>query len=206
MVTQAQLLHRDTRGAVMIEGLLVFPVLLLALAAVIEFGALVYRANQWGKALEIGARLASVSTPLLTDTAALTADYPIAEGGPVPLATPSAACGRGGPACDPVRLLRLVAGQDGLCAAETAGETPRGICDFARNFPADQLRITYTRTGQGIVQHSHLPALSIRLDIPPLQWPLPFLSKLLPQGSLAISIHPVTVMSEDLETCPNGCP
>lgn len=205
MVTRLRQLLHDQRGVALTEALLTFPLVLLALATLIEFGALVHRAGMQAKALEIGARLAAVSLPVLTDWSALTADFPVAEGGPLPLATVTLRCGRGSAPCDATRLTRLLRGSDGQCNA-AAGTSLRGMCDLVANFPVASLRVSYTRTGQGVVLHDRLPQTIVTLDLPAVAVELPLLSGLLGRNLLAIPVHPVTVMSEDLETCPDVCP
>ncbi|MEK6204123.1 MAG: pilus assembly protein, partial [Amylibacter sp.] len=49
-------------GVSLVEALITFPVLLLTIAVFVEFGFMVFQYNQTAKAVQLGARLASVST------------------------------------------------------------------------------------------------------------------------------------------------
>ena len=65
MVRPLSRFWRDTRGASLVEGLIAFPVIFLAITTLIEGGLALYQYNQVAKATAAGARLAAVSDPLL---------------------------------------------------------------------------------------------------------------------------------------------
>lgn len=197
-------LWRDQRGAVLIEGLIIFPVLMLTIAAFVNFALVMFKLNQTVKAQEIGARLLAVSDPVVTDISPLTADFGAEAGGPVPETPVSVSCGMGAAACDSTRLQRLMTGSDGFCGP-VAG-TLSGMCDFAPRLTADDVRITYHRTTLGYAGRTGLPVLVVTLEIRPLDLGLPLLGRLIGRERLELPVKPVTVMGEDLTSCKNACP
>ncbi len=77
--------YRSEDGTSLVEGLLVFPLVLLTFSAFIEFTFAMYQWNQTVKAIQFGARKAAVLNPVVADyTATMSADLGGAEGGPMP--------------------------------------------------------------------------------------------------------------------------
>jgi hypothetical protein len=196
---------REESGAVLIEGLIIFPVLLLTIAAFIDFAVVMYKMNQTLKAQEIGARLLAVSDPVVTDFATLIADFGVEEGGAVPDTPLAVSCGMGAAACDPVGLQRLMSGSDGVCAPDHGGGVA-GICDFAPRLTANDVRITYHRTALGYVGRNAPPVVLITLETRPIDLGLPLLGALIGRERLELPVKPVTVMGEDLTSCKHACP
>ena len=59
----------DQRGISLTETLLIMPIVILILAVMVEAGVAVFQWNQATKSMQIGARLAAVSSPVVGDTA-----------------------------------------------------------------------------------------------------------------------------------------
>lgn len=191
----------ESSGIVMTETLLILPIMLLVWAAVIEFGFLMYQWNQAVKAMQVGARLAAVSTPV-ADISSLVPTG--AAGDPVPVSTASVTCGAGVMACDATELNRLVTGGDGLCGSTANGLI--GVCDVASFISANSLRITYHRSGLGYIGRPFGPVLTVTLEARNLNFDFLFLDNLIPGlGSIAIPTHPVSITSEDLSDCDGAC-
>ena len=53
----------DTDGVTFVEGLLVFPIMVLAISVCVEFGYAMYQMNMAAKAMELGVRRLIVSEP-----------------------------------------------------------------------------------------------------------------------------------------------
>ena len=191
--------HQD--GAVLVEGLVVFPLLLLAFAAFFEFGYAVFQWNQTVKALQAGARHLAVSQPL-TPLGALTADYTGTGPDPVPADILSVSCGDGVTACSPAELNRLIFGADADGTDDscdhTVFNTIPGMCDFNDRIGTDNVKVTYYRAGLGYEERPYGPVVTIRLEVKDLPFDLPLVGALLGLGTFPIPASPVTITSEDL--------
>jgi len=200
---------QDERGISMVEALMVMPIVMLVLVAMIEFGTAVLQWNQATKAVQIGARLAAVSSPITGDVAydGLVADHAgIPEGDPTPSASVSVSCGAGTTACDATRLARLLDGGDGSCVP--SGElSMMGMCDFAPFISAENVRVTYYRSGLGYVGRPFGPVSTITVELRQLTFDFLFADKLIPGlTSLTIPAQPVSITSEDVNNCRDACP
>ncbi|ANT63763.1 hypothetical protein AYJ57_25165 (plasmid) [Salipiger sp. CCB-MM3] len=195
----------DTSGLAMTEMLIIFPVFMVIVGAMIEFGALMFQWNQTVKGMQLGARLAAVSTPL-TDISSLNSfETAVSQGDPTPNEALAISCGAGTTACDATELGRLLNGGD-ACGAFTTGLV--GVCDVAPFIGAENLRVTYYRSGLGYVGRPFGPVLSITLEVRNLNFDFFLLDDLIPGlGQIAIPAHPVTITSEDMSSCadPEDC-
>jgi len=193
---------RDQRGVTLTEGLITFPLVLLMFAAFIEFGYAMSQWNQTVKALQYGARLAAVSNPLTTDFNAV---FPISASNPLDngKAAPNNAaiystCGPALANCT-AEVNRIVLGGDGLCGV-TGDPTP-GICDLNWRIQPANLVVTYQRSGLGYWGRPDGPVLTMRMEVRNVTFDLPVLGALLGLNDITIPAHPVTLPTEDLETC-----
>lgn len=196
---------KGEQGSVLIEGLIVFPLLMLVFATMVEFGVTVFQYNQTAKAMQLGARLAAVSDPLLPSMSEFTEDYPDQQGGPTPTDAVSVSCGAGATPCDATRMARLVRGSDGVCDPNYGTSLP-GVCDFNPRIGADNLLITYSRSGLGYVGRPDGPVVTVTLESRNLEFATFFLGPLLGIAQITIPAQPVTVTSEDLSSCKSICP
>ncbi len=191
----------------MIEGLIVFPLVLLTLAAFVEFGYAVFQWNQTVKALQAGARHAAVSDPLIGDMSVFNGAG--VAGDPVPATVVSASCGAGTTACGADEMNRLIFGAnptgvtDDTCGNPSANSIP-GMCDFNSRIGADNVLVTYYRAGLGYEGRPDGPVLTIRLEVKDITFDLPIIGALLRLNQLTIPAHPVTITSEDLCSA-NSC-
>lgn len=205
MVGRRRNFWREGSGTALIEGLLVFPLVLLTFASLIEFGFAVFQWNQTAKALQLGARLAAVSNPLVEDMTPLVDDYPTEEGAAPPDATVSVSCGAGTTACAETEINRLVFGSDGICDP-SFGTTKPGMCDFNGRIRPENIRITYARSGLGYVGRPGGPVVTVTIALSGLTFDFFFLGRLLGLDSFEIPAFPVTITGEDMNSCQNECP
>lgn len=145
--------RKDERGISFTEGLLIMPIVLAILTMMVEAGVAVFQWNQATKAVQIGARLAAVSSPIVGDTAydALEADWvTLNEGDPVPGTVLSVSCGPGAAPCDSGRIARLLTGSDTSCdpTITNLGDVI-GMCDVANFIGVNNVLVTYYRSGLG---------------------------------------------------------
>ncbi|MCA1405871.1 pilus assembly protein [Ensifer sp. IC3342] len=210
MVTSRQRVsfRQDESGIALSEALITFPLVLLVFAALVEFGFAMSQWNQTVKALQYGARLATVSDPLTSnfdDIFPTDADDPLDNGTATPNdATVSSTCGPNLANCS-AALSRIVTGSDGVCGPVTAGR--RGMCDLnwsineKHRITPDKLVVTYQRSGLGYWGRPNGPVLTMRLEVRGITFDLPILGGLLGLDGIPIPAHPVTITTEDLKTC-----
>lgn len=197
---------RQQEGTAMVEGLIVFPLVLLTFAAFFEFGYAVFQWNQTVKALQAGARHIAVSDPLISDLSVF--DGTGDAGDPVPDAVVSASCGAGTTPCVPAEMNRLIYGAnadgtDDKCG-NAAENTIPGMCDFNTRIGVNNVLATYYRAGLGYEGRPDGPVLTIRLEVKDLTFDLPLVGALLSLDTITIPAHPVTITSEDL-CSTNSC-
>ncbi len=194
---------QDQYGVTLTEGLITLPLVLLVFAAFVEFGYAMSQWNQTVKALQFGARLAAVSDPLTEDFADVfptDADDPLDNGDATPNdAAISSTCGRPALANCSDELNRVVMGSDGQCGV--TGDPNPGICDLNWRIQPENLVVTYQRSGLGYWGRPNGPVLTMRLEVRDVTFDLPLLGALLGLDQIEVPAHPVTLTTEDLETC-----
>lgn len=196
-------LWRDRSGISLTEGIIAFPVIFLAVCAFIELGVALFQYNQTAKAVQVGARLAAVSDPLIS-LAPMVARYGTAQAGTaVPDDNFSISCGAGAAACVPARLNRLVGGTNTSCNARLETGV-MGMCDVNPLIRSGNVRVTYQSTGLGYVGRPYSPVVSVRVELVNLKFDFFLLGALLGLNNLSIPSQAVTVTSEDLSTPPLG--
>lgn len=200
MVRRAISFRRNEDGATLVEGLIVFPIILLTFATFIEFGVAMVQWNQTVKAMQYGARVLAVSDPLV-DLSVFESgpDYPTVEGGPIPFDPENpflVSCGAGAVACDEAGINRLVFGGDEAC--DPSAGTRLGMCDLNGLIRPRNIRVTYYRSGLGYVGRPAGPVVSITVETRDLSFDFFFLAALLGLENITIPAHPVTITSEDL--------
>jgi hypothetical protein len=201
MVGRARGFRGSDEGATLVEGLIVFPIILLTFATFIEFGVAMVQWNQTVKAMQYGSRMLAVSDPLAIDLAEyFEADYLPAEGGPItgevdPVVCTTAGCAPG-LELNQAGLNRLVFGSDGVCNPSAGNRL--GMCDLNRLIRPENIRVTYYRSGLGYVGRPDGPVLSITIETRDLTFDFFFLGALLGLDQIDIPAHPVTITSEDL--------
>ncbi len=194
--------RQDESGVAMTEALITFPIVMLMFATFIEFGYAMSQWNQTVKALQYGARLAAVSDPLTSDFDAVfptEAANPLNNGNATPNdATISSTCGPNLSNCS-AELSRIVLGSDGACGV--AGDPLPGICDINWRIEPENLVVTYQRSGLGYWGRPEGPVLTMRLEVRDVTLELLFLGPLLGFDEIDVPAHPVTITTEDLQTC-----
>lgn len=199
--TSSKRFAHDDRGIVLLEALLVVPILLLILAAMIEFSMMMMQWNRASKALQVGARLATVSAPLI-DISSLDT-YATGTTGAAPPTTTylTVRCGYGTTPCDATQLTRIYAGQDTTCDQQGLP----GICDFAPFINRENLLFSYHRSNLGYVGRPSGPVLTVTVELRNETFDFLILDNILsffvplggPSG-IAIPSYPVSLTSEDL--------
>ncbi|MEY4696811.1 MAG: hypothetical protein RIT14_1239 [Pseudomonadota bacterium] len=202
MVSLIRRLRERDEGISMVEGLIVFPLVLLTIVTFVELGFAVFQWNQATKAVNIGARLAAVSDPVATTAAyAALADPVGSVAGSPPAVGASVTCSgvAGAAACDSAKIARLVRGSDGQCSPDIDGGVA-GMCDVDRWISPDNVRVTYARAGLGYNGHPNGPVVTATVELEDLTFKFFLVGALLGLDSIPIPAQPVTVTGEDMSS------
>lgn len=197
----------DETGAVMAEFTLVITLLLTLVLGFVDFGHAFYQWNAANKAVQVGARLAAVSSPVAGGLAleALTPASSSDIGSPVESGTYHYTCSANAarvPSC---------ACTSGSCAGLTAsqgafdlildGDARRpGMLDFFPGLDPENLRIEYVATGLGYWTRPGGAVPTIRISIENQPFQFFFLGGLLGFANITMPNMLSTITGEDLST------
>lgn len=176
---------KDSSGAALTEGLIVFPLMLLSIIACVEFSYGMFQWNQAAKAMQLGARKAVVSDPLTNDFADVFA-FDDSIGGTVVVADPTrqSVCVAGGDNCNAAALAPIIAFMQG----------------FNPNITAQNLRITYQHNGLGYEGRPGGPVVSVKFELTNLPLDLPLIGVFLNIANIVYPPFPVSATTEDLNS------
>ncbi|WP_027162256.1 TadE/TadG family type IV pilus assembly protein [Mesorhizobium sp. WSM1293] len=202
----------DEAGAVMVEATISMVLLLVLTLGFVDFGYAWYQWNAAAKAVEIGARMASISTPVAPQiTGAGVATIP---GNPVPVGNYDYTCNGATSACTcvgsgcvagtftPANFNRVFRGDAvgvGTCPALAAGQRP-GMCHFFSRLQPSNIIIKYTATGLGYQTRASGSVPTITVSLQNMSFQFFFLSGLLGFNNIAMPSMLSTVTGEDMKS------
>lgn len=191
--------YGDEAGISLTEGLIVFPILVLSISAIFEFGYAMHQFNASAKALQLAVRLAAVSDPVAPgfSISAIPSDKslipgPIAPGDFATVSCSGSTCNDG--------LNRIVYGSS---SATSCVPGSKGICNINPRIGIENITVTYEQSGLGYWGRPYGRVVTIRMEARNVQMELPLLGALIGFGSLTLPALPVSMTSEDL-SC-GGC-
>jgi Flp pilus assembly protein TadG len=199
----------DRDGAAMVEATISMTLLLMLTLGFVDFGNAFYQWNAAAKAVQVGARLASVSPPVAPE--AKTAGPTTTPGDPIPV-YPAANSYRyiciGGTSCSPgtytdANFSRIFRGDtaysnNDACPALAAGQRP-GMCHFFPRLRRSDVQITYVSSGLGYQTRPGGAVPTIIVEIRPgLPFQFFFLGGLMNFANINIPPMRSTVTGEDL--------
>ncbi|RWP03413.1 TadE/TadG family type IV pilus assembly protein [Mesorhizobium sp.] len=206
---------KSDAGAAMVEMAIVAPLLFTLVLGFVDFGYALYQWNAATKAVQLGARLASISDPVAT---ALATAAPIsAPGAPVVAAAygpfvctytaGTGGCTNGG-AFNAVNFSRIFRGDtaytdDDTCPAITPAQRPTtrpGMCHFFPRLHRDNIVVTYSATGLGYQTRLGGPVPTITVSLKTITFEFFFLGGLLGFDNLTMPSMLSTVTGEDLKS------
>lgn len=203
-------LRDDTDGAVFLEFTVFAMFFFSLLFGIIEFSLAYYQWNAGTKAVQLGARLAAVSSPVVTELAVTNWDLDDYEPGDiVPTDSPDAfdivctgadqTCNDGATpyAYDPGAMNTLVYGRgNSSCAEATAPNF--GMCHLFSRVKPEHVKVTYTYTGLGYAGRPGGPVPTIRVELVDIPMQFMFFDALLGLNDYDIPGLASTVTGEDL--------
>ncbi|RWM78273.1 MAG: pilus assembly protein [Mesorhizobium sp.] len=206
---------RSEDGAATVEMAIVSTLLFTLVLGFVDFGYALYQWNAATKAVQLGARLASISDPVATALA--TAAPTTTPGAPVIAAAygpfvctytaGTGACSNGG-IFDPANFSRIFRGDtavtnDDACPSITPAQRPTtrpGMCHFFPGLRRDNVVITYSATGLGYQTRLGGPVPTITVSLQNRAYQFFFLGGLLGFGNLTMPSMLSTVTGEDLKS------
>ncbi|RWL84239.1 MAG: pilus assembly protein [Mesorhizobium sp.] len=207
MVTEGRKFWFEQSGATMVEMAIAMPLLLTLLLGFVDFGYAFYQWNAASKAVQIGARLAQVSTPIATALPAETTTQTNTTlvGATVPAGTYDYVCtanSAGAASCTGTSC------QSGNTCADQAsfdfiydGSSSRaGMHDFLPTLVKSEVRIEYSASGLGYWTRPGGPVPTITVSIVNHPFQFFFLGGLLGFNNITMPSMLSTVTGEDLKS------
>lgn len=201
---------RSEDGATMVEMAIAMTLLLTLTLGFVDFGYALYQWNGATKAVQIGARLASISDPVATALATAapttTPGAPVVAGAYGPFACgyvgTAGSCTNNG-AFDATNFSRIFRGDtavtnDDACPTPTANQRP-GMCHFFPGLLRSNVLVTYTATGLGYQTRLGGPVPTITVSLRNLTFQFFFLGGF-GYGNLTMPSMLSTVTGEDLKS------
>lgn len=199
-------LRADERGGVLVEATVMLTLLLVFMLGSVDFLMAMYQWNAATKAVQLGARIAAVSSPVSSDVTSITGlGGGVNPGDPMPSFVRScngatSSCSNGG-TFSSAALNTLVYGRgSNACGDNTTGFYTAGMCDiFSRILPANVV-ITYAQTGLGYAGRPGGPVPTITVSLQNLTFQFVFLDGLMGFGNIQIPALTTTITGEDLSS------
>ena len=196
-------LRADERGGVLVEATVMLTIMMVFVLGSVDFLMAMYQWNAATKAVQIGARIAAVSSPVSVDMVTMTGlGSGVNPGDPMPYYSRrclSGGCDVGG--YDATAMNTIVYGRRaGNTSCTAAGSTYGvGMCHvFSRVTPANVV-ITYEHTGLGYAGRPGGPVPTITVSLQNLPFQFFFLGRVLGLGNLTIPVV-ATSTGEDLSS------
>ncbi|AMY01719.1 TadE/TadG family type IV pilus assembly protein [Mesorhizobium ciceri] len=202
---------KEEDGAAMVEAAISITLLLILTLGFVDFG---YAWYQWGaatKAVEIGARMASISDPIAPQIAA--AGLTTVPGDPIPVGSYDFTCNGATSTCSCVgtgcaatftaanfnKIFRGDATGTGTCPPLAAGQRP-GMCHFFPMLQPANVVVRYVATGLGYQTRPGGAVPTITVNLQGVTFQFFFLGALLDFNNLTMPSMLSTVTGEDLKS------
>jgi Flp pilus assembly protein TadG len=202
--------NRDEDGGLLVEVTVMIPIIFLFILGAIDFLFLFYQWNAAAKAVQVGARIAAVSTPVTNglnalSNAVVSVSNPI--GSPMPYF--KVTCGAGSCGCagtctgvsgyNAAAMNTIVYGRGSNACNDATSFYNAGMCDvFDRIGPAN-VSIIYEQTGLGFAGRSSGPVPTVTVSLQNLPFQFFFLGGLMGFANINIPAT-ATVTGEDLSS------
>ncbi len=194
-------LWRDASGAVAVEFGLVGGIFITLLVAMLEFGHAFWQWNSATKAVQLGARLAAVSSPVSSDLKSLSGlSGSVQPGDPMPYfervcsgATKSCSSG----SYDAAAMNTIVFGPGNSACPTTA---QKAMCRIFPRIKPENVVVEYVHTGLGFAGRPGGPVPTVTVRLTGLNFDFVVLGGLLGLGPVQMPGLATTVTGEDLSS------
>ena len=207
MIRHLQGFTRARDGSVMVEFTIIVSLLLTVTGGMVDFSLALYQWNAAAKAVELGGRIAAVSSPVASNLAT----YVPVSGFPTAFSVVcSGATGTctGGGTYDATAMQTIVFGQGkSACGAVAAGQLP-AMCDAFPALTTSNVKVTYQQSAYATSGLGYsgrkLPVPTISVETTGLTFSFFFLNALLGLAPMTIPLMTTTITSEDLSSNCGG--
>lgn len=196
----------DTRGASMVEFSIIAFLVLIVTGGLVDFSHGFYQWNSATKALQQGARLASISDPVDSSLKGwnglnVSGTFP---GGSFPdfkrvCSGATGSCSGGG-TYSSAAMNTIVYGRSQTTCGTIATDGTPAICDIFRRVQPANVVITYEQTGLGFAGRPGGPVPTITVELTGLQFEFVFLNGLMGFGPITMPAMKTTATGEDMNT------
>jgi Flp pilus assembly protein TadG len=204
-------LARDTGGSVFVEFTLIFAVFLTVIMGIVEFGLVFWQWNSASKAVQLGGRLAAVSTPLDPALATIQCAGGAADTGKKPhdyfIRTCSGATGQctgtgNATAVDTAAMNTLVFGRGSNSCQDAVLDQLPGMCNIFSRITPQNVVVTYEETGLGFCGRPGGPVPTITVQLTGLTFDWIFMDVLVPGIGDVVQLPGLrtTITGEDLKS------
>lgn len=201
---------QEQGGAVMVEAAIALTVMLVLTLGFVDLGNALYQWNSATKAVQVGARLASISNPVATGLTSAaptgTPGAPIVANAYLPFVCTSTGCTQNGAtvASNTTNFNQIFQGDMPFnasvpCPALTSGKRP-GMCHFYPMLRRENVVITYSATGLGYQTRLSGPIPTITVSLRNINFQFFFLEGLLGFTDITMPSMLSTVTGEDLKS------
>jgi hypothetical protein len=196
----------ETHGGVLVETTVMLSILLVFMMGSVDFLMAMYQWNAAAKAVEIGARIAAVSSPVSSDVLSLNGSGSGSPGDPMPAFSRACSAGTcigasgGVNTYDGAAMNTIVYGRGSVACGDATTVYTTGMCDiFSRILPAN-VSISYIQTGLGYIGRPGGPVPTIVLSVRNLPFQFIFLGGLMGMNDIQIPGLTTTITGEDLSS------
>ena len=210
MAMRLRRLWGDQRGTVFVETTIMLGILLIFVLGCIDFLMAMYQWPAAAKAVQVGARIAAVSTPVAQDFTDITGLEGGADAGtfPPPSFTTRTCSGAGSGSCtggspyDLAAMNRIVFGRVGgtSCTGATSSYEI-GMCDVFHRITRANVRVSYMYSGLGFAGRPGGPVPTITVSLQNIPFQFFFLGGLMGFANINIPPLTTTITGEDLSSC-----
>ena len=201
---------RDEHGGVLVEVTVVIPIIFIFVLGAVDFLFAFYQWNAAAKAVELGARIAAVSAPVVNGLQNATGSGSSSVPQPLPVPYFKVTCSAGGCSCigncpgvggyNAAAMNTIVFGRGSSACNDATSSYYAGMCDvFGRVAPA-KVRIVYEQTGLGFVGRPDGPVPTITVSLQNLPFQFFFLGGLMSFANIPNIPASATITGEDLNS------
>lgn len=191
----------------MVEMTIAIVLLLTLTLGFVDFGNAYYQWNAATKAVQVGARMASISDPIAPEI--WNAGPTTAPGDPVPAGNYAFVCNGGTSSCGAgtwtaANFTRIYAGDDGICGIdpddEDADQGRPGMCDFFTALEPENVVVRYAASGLGYQTRPGGSVPTITVSLQDVNFQFFFLSGLMGFDDIEMPSMLSTVTGEDMRS------
>jgi Flp pilus assembly protein TadG len=206
-------LMRDEAGAVLVEVTVVMALIFIFILGSVDFLFAFYQWNAVSKAVQVGARIAAVSDPVVTGMTNLSitvvnSSVPPGSGMPsfqvrcerkTETCSCIGACSGVG-AYNPAAMKTIIYGRRSSSCTDAASIYQAGMCDIFPRLAEANIVIQYTQTGLGFAGRPGGPTPTIRVSVGDLPFQFFFLSGIMGFDKIQIPASTMSISAEDLSS------